>query len=90
MTRQFLEQSEIRVLDWPGQSPDLNPIEHLWDELGRRVHRRMPPPKNEQELMNFLQTEWNLIPQEYYRNLIKSMNNRIEAVIAANGNVTPY
>ena len=40
--------------------------------------------------MNFLQTEWNLIPREYYRNLIKSMNNRIEAVIAANGNVTPY
>ena len=90
MTRQFLEQSEIRVLDWPGQSPDLNPIEHLWDELGRRVHRRMPPPKNERELMNFLQTEWNLIPREYYRNLIKSMNNRIEAVNAANGNVTPY
>ena len=40
----FLNQNHIRILPWPALSPDLSPIEHLWDELGRHVrHRQIPP-----------------------------------------------
>ena len=49
-------------MKWPGQSPDLNPIEHLWDELESRIRKREPPPKNERELAVFLQDEWGKSP----------------------------
>jgi transposase len=46
----FLNQNHIRVLPWPALSPDLSPIEHLLDELGRHVRHRQIPPETLQEL----------------------------------------
>ena len=47
---QFLNQNEIIVLDWPSVSPDLSPIEQLWDELGPAVHSKYLPPYNVRDL----------------------------------------
>ena len=53
----------IDVLLWPSKSPDLNPIEHIWDELERRVRQRPHKPITLPELRQALQEEWDNLPQ---------------------------
>jgi ATP:corrinoid adenosyltransferase len=83
--------NEIKVLpDWPSQSPDLNPIEHLWAELERRIRSRSQAITNVAELETALQEEWGKISQSQVMALIESMPRRIEAVITNNGWPTKY
>ena len=89
-TVEWKNENGILCLPWPAQSPDLNPIEHLWDELERRLRRRAIPPKNEGELFNFLQEEWNKIPIDVLEKLIDSMPNRIQEVCKVKGYPTRY
>ncbi|GFY30305.1 transposable element Tcb1 transposase [Trichonephila clavipes] len=63
-------------MDWPAYSPDLNPIEHVWDMLGRRIAARQPPPTCLPELRRELLDEWCNIPQDQNNNLILSMPRR--------------
>ncbi|GFU51236.1 transposable element Tcb2 transposase [Trichonephila clavipes] len=51
-------------MDWPGRSPDLNPIDHVWDFLGRRLAARTLPTVTIPELRLALQYEWAAIPQQ--------------------------
>ena len=60
---QFLAQNNINVLPWPALSPDLSPIEHLWDELDKRVRRHPQQPESVDQLRTALLEEWNNIPQ---------------------------
>lgn len=86
----YLSEVGIRRLDWPARSPDLNPIEHLWDFLKRRVRAVHPAPQNIRELKIAITAEWERIPQELIKNLVQSMPRRIAAVISARGGHTRY
>ena len=86
----FLNQNQIRVLPWPALSPDLLQIEHLWDELGRRVRHLTNPPETLQELCDALVHEWNNIPEAFIQRLIGSMRRSCEVVVAARGGHTRY
>ena len=59
--RQFLNRNNVKVLPWPAVSPDMNPIEHIWDYLGRKVRAR-GNVHNLRDLENALIREWNNIP----------------------------
>jgi transposase len=89
-TTEYLEEVCIATLDWPALSPDLNPIEHVWDDLKRRVRSRNPAPSSVDELKSALIEEWEGIPQESIQKLIRSMRNRLRAVIRARGGNTKY
>ncbi|KFM59627.1 Transposable element Tcb2 transposase, partial [Stegodyphus mimosarum] len=54
---EFLESEDIRRMDWTARSPDLNPLEHVWDALGRATATRSPPPRTIQELKTALLNE---------------------------------
>lgn len=87
-TRDFLAEEDVNVMPWEPYSPDLNPIEHLWDELGRRVNARHPTSRA--SLICVLREEWDAIPQQQIRRLVQSMRRRCTAVIDANGGHTRY
>ncbi|GFT50786.1 transposable element Tcb1 transposase [Trichonephila clavipes] len=59
---QLLESEDIERMDWPARSPDLNPIEHVWDFPGRRLAARTLPPVTIRELRLALQAEWAAMP----------------------------
>ena len=80
----------IPCLPWPAQSPDINPIEHLWDELERRLRAHSVMPNNEEKLFEFLQEEWKQISTVVLEKLVDSMPNRIQEVHKANRYPTRY
>jgi hypothetical protein len=76
------------VIDWPSNSPDLNPIENLWSIIKTNVERRRP--KNLDDLKCFMVEEWEGIPDSVIKNLIGSMRKRCEAVIERGGERISY
>ncbi|GFV83975.1 transposable element Tcb2 transposase [Trichonephila clavipes] len=87
---QLLESEDIERMDWPARSPDLNPIEHVWDFLGRRLAARTLPPVTIRELRLVLQDEWTAMPQQLIDTLILSMGRRCETCLAVRGDHIPY
>ena len=90
VTAAYLREVGIHTMVWPAMSPDLNPIEHMWDRLKRNVRARNPAPATVDELKIALLEEWEAIPQNYIRKLIKSMKNRLRCVSRARGSNTRY
>jgi transposase len=87
-TRKFFEENDITVLEWPAQSPDLNPIEHVWAHIKKELKKFAI--KNKPELVIKIKEIWNNIPKEHIRKIIDSMPQRIEEVIRAKGGNTSY
>ncbi len=77
-TKEWLKKKHIKVLEWPSQSPDLNPIETLWRELKVRVAKLQP----RNDLKRTCKEEWDKIPLEMCANLVANCKKRLTSVIA--------
>ncbi|GFW48964.1 transposable element Tcb2 transposase [Trichonephila clavipes] len=82
LVEDFRFEEGIARMEWPACSPDMNPIEHVWDALGRRVAGRQPPPQTLQELERALLEEWDRIPQLVINSLIEFMPQRCSTLLA--------
>lgn len=89
LVKKWFDTEKIAVLKWPAQSPDLNPIENLWEHLDRKVHE-LGPIKNANEMFEKLTEAWNAIDRRTIENLKQSMTRRMQAVLNAKGCHTKY
>ena len=80
LTMNFFNQNGVQVLPWPAFSPELNPIKHLWDQLGKRVYSRCHPPINRQQLAMALQKKMDNITQDQ----IQRLTSKHEASMPSN------
>ena len=87
--KKWLSGNGIEVMGWPAQSPDLNPIEHLWDHIKRKL-KDMPPAQNLDHLWDQVQDIWNTIDSDTCLRLVRSMPKRLAAVGSAKGGYTNY
>ena len=81
-------QKQIELLEWPFQSPDLNPIEHLWAILDQKAGALCL--KKKEELKILLQEAWTQIDSDRTKKLVESMKNELAEVIKVNGGPTRY
>jgi DDE superfamily endonuclease len=84
-------------MEWPPYSPDLNPIEHVWAQLKQWINDQYPElihmgksEEDYQRLFRAMYEAWDAIGEEAVQNLIKSMDTRVNSVIAAKGWYTRY
>ncbi|KAK3508014.1 hypothetical protein QTP70_010140 [Hemibagrus guttatus] len=86
--KEWLRKKHFKVLEWPSQSPDLNPIENLWRELKICVAQRQP--QNITALEEICMEEWAKLPATVCKNLVATYRKRLTSVIANKGYITKY
>ena len=85
-----MEANEFNVLEWPSNSPHMNPIEHVWNDVNMRVRKNHPQAKNILELRSQVEEKWYKTSPEYIKGLFESMPRRIKALLDARGRNTKY
>jgi hypothetical protein len=86
----MLEELGIPHINWPACSPDLNPIENLWNYIKDWIALNYPVQMSERQLRNAIEAAWNAIPDDYIRILFLSMPRHIQACLAAEGGYIKY
>jgi transposase len=90
LTKAALQRAQIVVLTWPANSPDLNPIEAIWQEIKELIYKLSPRPKNIAELKTCIENIWQSLDKNRIIRLIDSMPERLQAVIDAQGGHTKW
>jgi hypothetical protein len=87
--KDFLAEQPFHVIEWPGNSPDLNPIENCWNQMKNLLKKK--DVSSVPKLTTAIRQLWTEeLKPEYLKNLSDSMPKRLEMVIAAKGDMTKY
>ena len=80
----------VEELGWPAQYPDLNPIEHRWDELECQMRAKPNRATSVSDFTNAMVAEWKQVSAAMFQHLVGRLPRRVAAVIASKGEPTPY
>ncbi|GFW28309.1 transposable element Tcb1 transposase [Trichonephila clavipes] len=86
----WFDEMSVQKLEWPSKSPDLNPTEHLWDELDRRLRSQPNRPSSLQAHTSAVMDAWKAVPMVTYQKLVESLPKCVQAVIHAKRGPTSY
>ena len=86
----YLQSEAVTYVPWPAMNPDWNPIEHIWDMLGRRIQAWKPLVQNIRQLEAALHREWKPLSQQYIRRQTGEMRRMVETVIQERRGYTRY
>jgi hypothetical protein len=86
----YLYSEAVTSVPWPTMSPDWNPIQHIWDMLGRRMQAREPPVQNIPQLEAALHREWQQLSKQDIRRLTGGMRGSVEGVTQARWGYARY
>ncbi|KAK9688618.1 hypothetical protein QE152_g35185 [Popillia japonica] len=76
-TARMVTEGQITGFARFARSPDMNPMQHVRDEMAKRLQRHVPAPRNSGELRDILVQEWEELPQHVIQNVIQSMLRRL-------------
>lgn len=88
LVTEYLLEKGVNVLDHPAQSPDLNVIEHLWDDIGRKLLEK--DVRNKTDLRREICAVWETVSSDVTKKLVESMPRRLKEVIKHKGGPTSY
>ena len=86
----YLANEDVARMEWPPQSPDLNPIENVWGLMKNRLRKRSVHPSSPMHLFSILSEMWNTLPDSYFQSLVASMPVRVKKVRQGRGKSTKY
>ena len=89
-TKDYINANRVPTLDWPAQSPDLNPIENVWLTIKRKLQHRTEMINSVNELYDNIFDIWTSLTLEYIQSLYTSVPDRIKRVQRARGYITKY
>jgi transposase len=90
MIMDFLARKQIKTLDWPAQSPDMNPIENLWAIIKRKRAKKFGIPTSKAMLINQIMDIWDNLEADLIETLAASIKNRLKEVVRLKGKATKY
>lgn len=90
VVQQWITDNNLRLLNWPARSPDLNPIENLWGYIKNRMRENARERRDRNLLWQRIVQEWEEVSDDYCHKLTESMPSRLEEVIQNNGGWTHY
>jgi transposase len=85
VTMDYLCEKNIKTFDWPPQSPDLNPIEHIWAIIKQKLYDQKDCPKNRNELIDRVFTIWENLDEGLLTSLTNHAMRRFHGVVAKKG-----